>query len=87
MGYICCPSSWFQLSCLFLPTFLFFGVSEIKSRVIEDRPTPEVYTSLPFKICFKRELIFSTWLKGIHIHTVAFSFGHLMAEMEVYGQL
>lgn len=29
----------------------FFFASEIKSRVIEDRPTPEVNTSLLFKIC------------------------------------
>lgn len=72
---------------LFAYILFFFFASEIKSRVIEDRPTPEVYTSLPFKICFKCELIFSKRLKGTHIHTATFSFGHLMTEMKVYGQL
>lgn len=31
----------------------FFFASEIKSRVIEDRPTPEVYTSLPIQNLFQ----------------------------------
>lgn len=39
-----------------LSLFAYFSASEMKSRIIKDRPPPEVYTSLPFKICFNVSL-------------------------------